>query len=49
MAELQAGGPGRRLYQRRARPVPAPDQGGKCKSCRACWSRDIPNVTYAKH
>ena len=22
MAELQAGGPGRRLYQRRARPVP---------------------------
>jgi len=28
---------------------PAPDQGGKCKSCRACWSRDIPNVTYAKH
>jgi len=28
---------------------PAPDQGGKCKSCRACWSRDVPNVTYAKH
>ena len=28
---------------------PAPDQGGKCKSCRSCWSRDIPNVTYAKH
>ena len=28
---------------------PAPDQGGKCKSCRACWSRDIQNVTYAKH
>ena len=28
---------------------PAPDQGGKCKSCRACWSRDISNVTYAKH
>ena len=28
---------------------PAPDQGGKCRSCRMCWSRDIPNVTYAKH
>ena len=28
---------------------PAPDQGRKCKSCRLCWSRDIPNVTYAKH
>ena len=28
---------------------PAPDQGGKCRSCRACWSRDISNVTYAKH
>jgi hypothetical protein len=28
---------------------PAPDQGGKCRDCRMCWSRDIPNVTYAKH
>ena len=28
---------------------PAPDQGGKCRSCRACWSRDIQNVVYAKH
>jgi hypothetical protein len=28
---------------------PAPDQGGKCRSCRACWSRDVKNVTYAKH
>ena len=28
---------------------PAPDQGGKCKSCRACWSRDVSNVVYAKH
>ena len=28
---------------------PAPDQGGKCRSCRLCWSRDISNVTYAKH
>ena len=28
---------------------PAPDQGGKCKSCRACWDRSVSNVTYAKH
>jgi len=28
---------------------PAPDQGGKCKSCRACWSRSVSNVVYAKH
>ena len=33
----------------KSKTCPAPDQGGKCKSCRACWSRDIPNVTYAKH
>ena len=32
-----------------SKSCPAPDQGGKCRSCRACWSRDIPNVTYAKH
>ena len=28
---------------------PASDQGGKCKDCRSCWSRDIKNITYAKH
>ena len=28
---------------------PAPDQGGKCRSCRACWDRSVPNVVYAKH
>ena len=28
---------------------PAPDQGGKCKSCRQCWDRSVDNVTYAKH
>ena len=28
---------------------PASDQGGKCKSCRQCWTRSIKNVTYAKH
>jgi len=33
----------------KSKTCPAPDQGGKCRSCRACWSRDIQNVTYAKH
>ena len=28
---------------------PAKDQGNQCKSCRACWSREVPNVTYPKH
>jgi len=28
---------------------PAPDQGGKCKSCRQCWDRSVNNVQYAKH
>jgi hypothetical protein len=27
----------------------APIQSGKCKSCRQCWDRTIPNVAYAKH
>ena len=33
----------------KSKTCPAPDQGGKCRSCRTCWSRDIQNVTYAKH
>ena len=28
---------------------PAPSQGGKCKSCRACWDRSVTRVTYGKH
>lgn len=28
---------------------PAPTQGHECRSCRACWSRDVPNVSYQKH
>ena len=27
----------------------APDQKGNCLDCRSCWSRDIKNITYAKH
>ncbi len=30
-------------------PCPAPTQGGKCQDCRACWSRDVPNVSYHAH
>ena len=32
-----------------SRTCPAPDQGGKCGSCRSCWSKDIPNIEYGKH
>ena len=28
---------------------PAPDQGGKCGDCRACWSPDVSHVSYHKH
>ena len=28
---------------------PAPGQGGKCLSCRACWSPDVKHVKYGKH
>ena len=28
---------------------PAPDQGGKCGSCRQCWNKEIKNVSYWKH
>ena len=28
---------------------PAPSQGGKCRTCRACWTKSIPNVSYGKH
>jgi hypothetical protein len=28
---------------------PAPKQNGKCKSCRACWSKDVASVSYHLH
>ena len=28
---------------------PAKDQGNQCQSCRACWDRNVSNVTSAKH
>ena len=32
-----------------AHRCPAPEQGHECGSCRACWSRDIPLVSYGLH
>ena len=28
---------------------PAPAQGGKCQTCRACWTKSIKNISYGKH
>jgi hypothetical protein len=28
---------------------PAPKQGNECKDCRACWDRDVYNVSYHAH
>jgi len=28
---------------------PAPKQGNKCQSCRACWDRSVSTVSYGKH
>ena len=28
---------------------PAPAQGGKCKECRACWTKSVKHVSYGKH
>ena len=33
----------------KTRTCPAPDQGGKCGSCRTCWNRETPNIEYGKH
>ena len=35
--------------QHGAHVCPAPQQGGACGECRACWSKDIPAVTYHIH
>lgn len=28
---------------------PAPKQDNMCKSCRACWSKEVKNIAYAAH
>jgi hypothetical protein len=41
------------VYSKQGAPMghacPAYTQGGKCGDCRACWSRDVANVSYPKH
>jgi hypothetical protein len=31
------------------RICPAPEHNNECGKCRACWSRDVPHVSYHKH
>ena len=31
------------------RECPAPKQNGECGSCRACWSRNVKQVSYKEH
>lgn len=31
------------------RTCPAPDQGNKCRDCRACWNPNVANVAYSYH
>ena len=28
---------------------PAPKKGGKCRTCRMCWTKSVKNVSYGKH
>ena len=28
---------------------PAKEQGNQCLDCRACWTRDVPNIAYGLH
>lgn len=28
---------------------PAPEQNGRCDTCRACWSKDVHTVSYKQH
>jgi len=32
-----------------SRTCPAPDNAGKCGSCRMCWNPEIKNISYGKH
>ena len=32
-----------------SRTCHAPDNGGKCGSCRKCWNKEIKNISYGKH
>ena len=32
-----------------SRTCPAPDNAGKCGSCRSCWNPEVKNIAYGKH
>ena len=32
-----------------AKSCPAKEQGNQCRDCRACWTRDVPNIAYGLH
>ena len=46
---VQSPGAMRSSHVQDSRQCPAKDQGNKWLDCRACWSREVPNVTYPKH
>jgi hypothetical protein len=46
---VQSPGAMRSSHVQDSRQCPARDQGNKCLDCRACWNREVPNVTYPKH
>ena len=33
----------------KSKTCPAKDQGNQCRDCRACWDRNVSNITYPKH
>ena len=46
---VQSPGAMRSNHVQDSRQCPAKDQGNQCGSCRSCWNREVPNVTYPKH
>jgi hypothetical protein len=39
----------RKGFEPEGHTCPASQQGGNCGDCRACWSHDVPNVSYPLH
>ena len=37
------------IYGATRKLCPAPEQGMKCGSCRACWNKDVKEIHYKKH
>ena len=36
-------------FGKTSKACPAPSQNNECKDCRACWSKDLQNISYWKH